>query len=80
MSKVGCLRSSYCENHHPDKVKNQDCKLNTKRETLLKIPSPFPEIEGMDSLEKFNPPTFTMYDGKSNPRSHNSHYRHMMAL
>ncbi|GFZ19683.1 hypothetical protein Acr_28g0003880 [Actinidia rufa] len=28
-----------------------------------------PEIEGMDPLEKFNPPKFTLYDGKSNLRS-----------
>ncbi|GFY91124.1 hypothetical protein Acr_07g0013200 [Actinidia rufa] len=38
------------------------------------------EIEGMDPLEKFVPPRFTLYDGKSDPRSHVSHVRQMMAL
>ena len=34
----------------------------------------------MDHSEKFNPQKFTMYDGKSNPRSHISHFKQMMAL
>ncbi|GFS40642.1 hypothetical protein Acr_00g0069660 [Actinidia rufa] len=34
-------------------------------------------IEGMDSLKKFTPPKFTLYDGKSNPRSHVSHIKQM---
>ncbi|XP_057466148.1 uncharacterized protein LOC130755691 [Actinidia eriantha] len=38
------------------------------------------EIEGLDPLEKFVPPRFTLYDGKSDPRSHVSHVRQMMAL
>ncbi|GFS40490.1 hypothetical protein Acr_00g0068850 [Actinidia rufa] len=38
------------------------------------------EIEGMDPPEKFVPPRFTLYDGKSDPRSHVSHVRQMMAL
>ncbi|GFY90652.1 MBOAT (membrane bound O-acyl transferase) family protein [Actinidia rufa] len=38
------------------------------------------EIEGMDPPEKFVPPKFTLYDGKSDPRSHVSHVRQMMAL
>ncbi|GFZ12693.1 hypothetical protein Acr_23g0010780 [Actinidia rufa] len=38
------------------------------------------EIEGMDPSEKFNHPKFTMYDGKSNLRSHVCHFRQMMAL
>ena len=32
----------------------------------------------MDPLEKFNPSKFTVYDGKSNLRSHISHFRKMM--
>ncbi|GFS31521.1 hypothetical protein Acr_00g0017820 [Actinidia rufa] len=31
------------------------------------------EIEGMDALKKFNPRKFTLYDGKSDPRSHIIH-------
>ncbi|GFY95165.1 hypothetical protein Acr_10g0005500 [Actinidia rufa] len=38
------------------------------------------EIEGMDPPEKFVPTRFTLYDGKSDPRSHVSHARQMMAL
>ncbi|GFS30010.1 hypothetical protein Acr_00g0009670 [Actinidia rufa] len=38
------------------------------------------EIEGMDPPEKFVPPRFPLYDGKSDPRSHVSHVRQMMAL
>ncbi|GFZ15618.1 hypothetical protein Acr_25g0000270 [Actinidia rufa] len=38
------------------------------------------EIEGMDPPEKFVPPRFTLYNGKSDPRSHVSHVRQMMAL
>ncbi|XP_057510747.1 uncharacterized protein LOC130793111 [Actinidia eriantha] len=38
------------------------------------------EIEGLDPLEKFVPPRFTLYDGKSDPQSHVSHVRQMMAL
>ncbi|GFZ07044.1 hypothetical protein Acr_18g0012140 [Actinidia rufa] len=38
------------------------------------------EIKGLDPLEKFMPPRFPLYDGKSNPRSHVSHIRQMMAL
>ncbi|XP_057463799.1 uncharacterized protein LOC130753627 [Actinidia eriantha] len=38
------------------------------------------EIEGLDPSKKFVPPRFTLYDGKSDPRSHVSHVRQMMAL
>ena len=38
------------------------------------------EIEEMDPPEKFVPPRFTLYDGKTDPRSHVSHVRQMMAL
>ncbi|GFZ04896.1 hypothetical protein Acr_17g0004680 [Actinidia rufa] len=38
------------------------------------------EIEGMDPPEKFVPPRFTLYDRKSDHRSHVSHVRQMMAL
>ncbi|GFS29078.1 hypothetical protein Acr_00g0005240 [Actinidia rufa] len=38
------------------------------------------EIEGMDTSKKFVPPRFTLYDGKSDPRSHVSHVRQIMAL
>ena len=34
----------------------------------------------MDPLEKFVLPRFILYDGKSDPRSHISHVRQMMAL
>ena len=34
----------------------------------------------MDPLEKFMPPRFTLYDGKSDSRSHISHAKQMMAL
>ncbi|XP_057461870.1 uncharacterized protein LOC130752096 [Actinidia eriantha] len=38
------------------------------------------EIEGLDPPEKFVPPRFTLYDGKSDPRSHVSHVRQIIAL
>ncbi|GFZ19130.1 hypothetical protein Acr_27g0008690 [Actinidia rufa] len=34
----------------------------------------------LDPSEKFTPPRFNLYDGKSDPRSHVSHVRQMMAL
>ena len=40
----------------------------------------FQDIEGMDPLEKFMPQRFTLYDGKSAPRSHVNHVRQSMAL
>ncbi|GFS41376.1 hypothetical protein Acr_00g0073960 [Actinidia rufa] len=47
-----------------------------------KIPDPLllGDIKGIDPLEKFVPPKFTLYDGKSDPQSHVSHVRQMMAL
>ncbi|GFY85504.1 hypothetical protein Acr_04g0002420 [Actinidia rufa] len=48
-------------------------KLNSRREASV-------EIEGMDPPEKFVPPKFILYNGKSDPRSHVSHMRQMMAL
>ncbi|GFS42836.1 pleckstrin homology (PH) domain-containing protein [Actinidia rufa] len=53
-------------------------KLNNRWEASA---TPFSwEIEGMDPREKFVPPRFTLYDGKSDPQSHVSHVRQMMAL
>ncbi|GFS31847.1 hypothetical protein Acr_00g0019520 [Actinidia rufa] len=52
-----------------------------RRRADLKYQTPFSrEIEAMDPPEKFVPPRFTLYDGKSDPRSHVSHVRQMMAL
>ncbi|GFY90770.1 hypothetical protein Acr_07g0009670 [Actinidia rufa] len=39
-----------------------------------------PKIKGMGASKKINPSKFTMYDEKSDPRSHISYYRQMMAL
>ena len=48
---------------------------------LPRYQTPFlPEIEEIDPLEKFKTPKFMLYDGKSNTRSHISHFRQMMAL
>ncbi|GFY87741.1 glutamate receptor 3.6 [Actinidia rufa] len=69
-----------CINHRLDEVSNQDCQVRTKRITL-EVQTPFTlEIEGMDPPEKFNPPKFTLYDGKSDLRLHISHFRQVMAL
>ena len=38
------------------------------------------DIEGMDPSEKFTLPRFTLYDGKSDSRSHVNHFKQMMAL
>ncbi|GFS30539.1 hypothetical protein Acr_00g0012510 [Actinidia rufa] len=52
-----------------------------RRGVNLGFQTPFSwEIEGMDPPEKFVPPRFTLYDRKSDPRSHVSHVRQMMAL
>ena len=40
----------------------------------------FQDIEGIDPPKKFKRPRFTLYDGKSDPRSHISHIRQMMVL
>ncbi|GFZ17237.1 hypothetical protein Acr_26g0005070 [Actinidia rufa] len=51
------------------------------REQLLRHQKPFSlEIEGMDPVEKFNPPKFMLYDGKSNLRLHTSYFRQLMVL
>ncbi|KAF5933700.1 hypothetical protein HYC85_029871 [Camellia sinensis] len=43
------------------------------------VSSPFfPEIEAMRPSKKFTSPKFTLYDGKSDPLMHISHYRQMM--
>ncbi|GFY97478.1 hypothetical protein Acr_12g0000190 [Actinidia rufa] len=45
-----------------------------RRGVNLGFQTPFSrEIEGMHPPEKFVPPRFTLYDGKSDPRSHVSH-------
>ncbi|GFS29531.1 hypothetical protein Acr_00g0007120 [Actinidia rufa] len=42
-----------------------------RRGVNLGFRTPFSrEIEGMDPLEKFIPPRFTLYDGKTDPQSH----------
>ena len=52
-----------------------------RNEASPRYQTPFSrEIEGLDSLENFMPPRFTLYDGKSDLRSHVSHVRQMMAL
>ncbi|XP_057489425.1 uncharacterized protein LOC130775292 [Actinidia eriantha] len=52
-----------------------------RRRVDLKYQTPFSrEIEVMDPPKKFVPPRFTLYDGKSDPRSHVSHVRQRMAL
>ena len=52
-----------------------------RKGTHLGFRTPFGrEIEEMDPPEKFVPPRFTLYDGKTDPRSHVSHVRQMMAL
>ena len=53
-------------------------KANTLRSThkeqfLSRYPF-MPEIKGMEPLERFNPLKFAMYDGKSDYRSHISHF------
>ena len=46
------------------------------REPILRYQIPFsPNIKGMDLLEKFTPPKFTLYDGKSDPISHVSNVK-----
>ncbi|GFY85714.1 hypothetical protein Acr_04g0004520 [Actinidia rufa] len=52
-----------------------------QRGSNLKDQTPFSwEIKGMEPSEKFVPPRFTLYDGKSDPRSHVSHVKQTMAL
>ncbi|GFZ02308.1 hypothetical protein Acr_15g0009160 [Actinidia rufa] len=52
-----------------------------QRRTDLRYQTPFShEIKVMDPLKKFVSPRFTLYDGKTDPRSHVSHVRQMMAL
>ncbi|GFZ19922.1 O-Glycosyl hydrolases family 17 protein [Actinidia rufa] len=52
-----------------------------QKEATPRYQTPFSrEIKGLDSIEKFTPPRFTLYDSKSDPRSNVSHVRKMMAL
>ncbi|GFS29238.1 hypothetical protein Acr_00g0005930 [Actinidia rufa] len=52
-----------------------------RKKVVPRYQTPFSqEIEGLDPLEKFTPLRFTIYDDKSDPRSHLSHVRQMMAL
>ncbi|GFZ14402.1 hypothetical protein Acr_24g0005920 [Actinidia rufa] len=47
-----------------------------RRGVNLEFQTPFSqEIEGLDPPEKFVPPRFTLYDGKSDPRSHSGQSR-----
>ncbi|XP_028077606.1 uncharacterized protein LOC114279553 [Camellia sinensis] len=39
-----------------------------------------PEIEAVEAPHKYSPPKFILYDGKSNPLTHISHYQQMMSL
>ena len=52
------------------------------RESTPRYQMPFSRgIEEIDLPKKLTPPTFTLlYDGKSDPRSHTSHVKQMMAL
>ena len=51
-------------------------KSMPKDQLLLRYQTRFAlEIEGMKPLEKFSYPKFNMYDGKSNLRSHISHFQ-----
>ena len=73
-------RASVTRNRIPEKSINRDAMSKT-REHFQRYQTLFSsEIEGKDSPEKFNPPKFTLYDGKLDPISHISHFRHMMAL
>ena len=52
-----------------------------QRETVPRYQTPFSqEIKELDPPKKFTPLRFTLYDGKSKPRSYVSHVRQMMAL
>ncbi|PSS08152.1 Topoisomerase [Actinidia chinensis var. chinensis] len=54
---------------------------NERREAIPRYHTSFSrQIKGLDPLEKFTPPRFVLYDGKSDPRSHVSHVRQMVAL
>ena len=49
---------------------------STPREPISSYQTPFSmDIEGMNPPKKFTPPKFTLYDDKSDPRSHVSHVR-----
>ncbi|GFS46134.1 hypothetical protein Acr_00g0100320 [Actinidia rufa] len=51
------------------------------KEAIPRYQTPFSRrIEGLDPPEKFTLPRFTLYDGKSDPRSHMSHVRQMSSL
>ena len=51
------------------------------REKIPRFQTPFtPEIEGIDPLKKLTPPKFNLYHEKSDPMSHISHFKQMMAL
>ncbi|GFS40195.1 hypothetical protein Acr_00g0067060 [Actinidia rufa] len=60
-----------CKDHPPYGVRDQNYEVHTERS----VPP-----EGIEPSENFNPPKFTMYDGKSDLRSHISHFRQMMVL
>ena len=54
---------------------------NEQREAVLRSQMPISQdIEGMNPPEKFILLRFTLYDKKSDSRSHVSHVRQMMAL
>ncbi|GFZ21149.1 hypothetical protein Acr_29g0003110 [Actinidia rufa] len=64
--------------------RNRDVGCSTRPELKEAVPryqTPFSQnIKGMDPSEKFTLPRFTLYDGKSDLRSHICHGRQMMAL
>ena len=51
-----------------------------QKEVVPRYQTPFSQdIKGMNPPEKFMPQGFTLYDGKSDQRSHVSHVKQMMA-
>ena len=65
----------------PARLKAKTLRSAQKEQTPLRYQTPFmPEIDGMEPSEKFNPPKFTMHDGKSDLRSYINHFQQMMAL
>ena len=73
--EVACQGSKVNKKCHPKKVNSPNHQVCAKR-TILRYQTPFiPKIEGMDPPKKFTPPMFTLYDGKSDPRSHISYFK-----
>ena len=76
------IMGHYRESPHHERFKCHNAAMDAMSRALRKAAqSPFSDvIECMEMLRWFTRPPFTIYDGKTDPMVHVSHYIQMMLL